>query len=601
MATDPQLSSDATDHDGRRQASGWSGWSGWLVPGWVVLLSMLLLGPALAPGFVLTYDMVFVPRQDLLPASIGLGGGLPRAVPQDAVVAVLTTVIDGAWLQHAVLLAIPILAGMGTARLVRSAGRGAQLVAATLAIWNPFLVERLVQGHWALLLAYAATPWAIASAIRVRTTGAGATALIGWCALGALVPSGGILVVVVAVPLALIGGVADAKRKGALAVSAIAVNLPWILPALLHPDEGSADAAGASVFALRSEGPWGAAVTALGGGGLWNADAVPASRETPISLVLTVLVFAAAIAGWPSLRRMLGRAVAGWWTAIAILGWAMAVASALAPTVWADVITSVPGAGLARDSHKLLAPLVLLIAVTAALGLRRGWQRVSDVTARRSLIVAGVLIPIALLPDAALGVGGRLSAVDYPAQWHQMRQFFADQQESGDVVVLPWSTFRVFDFNAGRTVLDPAPRWLPRTSIAADALPVSRGGGIVVVPGDDPRSGVLGRTLDDGRPLSEVMPELGARWVLVESAQRPEPEPQALAGLEPVWQEGDLAVWELPVATPVDAQPLPSGAWLVIVVDLLVLLGLAMIIVTRLVMVGAGMTRIGSSKRRRRR
>ncbi len=572
----------------------------WIVPGWVVLLSMLLLGPALAPGFVLTYDMVFVPRQDLLPASIGLGGGLPRAVPQDAVVAVLSTVVDGAWLQHAVLLAIPILAGMGTARLVRPAGRGAQLVAATLAIWNPFLVERLVQGHWALLLAYAATPWAIASAIRVRTRGRGVTPLIGWCALGALVPSGGILVAVVAVPIALIGGVADAKRKVVLAVSAVAVNLPWIVPALLHPDAGTADAAGASVFALRSEGPWGAAVTALGGGGLWNADAVPASRETPAAVVLTVLVFAAAIAGWPSLRRMLGRAVAGWWTAIAILGWVMAVVSTLAPTLWASVITSVPGAGLARDSQKLLAPLVLLLAVTAALGLRRGWQRVSDASARRSLIAASVLIPIALLPDAALGVGGRLSAVDYPEQWHQMRQFFADQhQTQGDVVVLPWSTFRVFDFNAGRTVLDPAPRWLPRTSIAADALPVSRGGDIVVISGDDPRSRVLGRTLDEGRPLSEVMPELGARWVLVESAQRPEPEPQALAGLEPVWLEGDLAVWELPGTIPIDSQPLPSGAWLVIMADLIVLLGLVLISGRRLVvMISAGMTRVGSSRRR---
>lgn len=560
------------------------GWIGLIVPAWVLVLTVVLLGPSLAPGFVLSYDMVFVPRQDLLPSSIGLGGGLPRAVPQDAVVAIVTTVIDGAWLQHAVLLAIPILAGSGVARLLRGAGHGAQLVGATLAIWNPFVVERLVQGHWALLLAYAATPWAIAAAIRVRRNGFGAGALIGWCAFGALVPSGGILVAVTALPIAVVGGSARAARKTALTAAAIAVNLPWIVPAVVHARSGAADDVGAEVFALRGEGVWGPAVTALGGGGLWNVGAVPTSRGTAAALVLTLLVLAAAVTGWASLRQMLGRAAAWWWTMIAVTGWVLAVASAIAPAIWANMITTIPGAGLARDAHKLLAPLVLLLAVAAALGLSRGWQRISDPTARRSIIAAGMLIPLGLLPDAALGVSGRLSAVDYPAQWQQMRQFVAQQSDPGDVIVLPWSTFRDFDFNAGRTMLDPAPRWLPRSSIAADFLPVfvaggagpeDRGGDIVIVPGDDPRSRDVGRALAQGRPLAQVMADLGARWVVVEAGQRPEPEPTALAGLDLVWAEQDLAVWKLSDAVPIESRGWPTGAGLVIGIDLAVLVGLA--------------------------
>lgn len=549
---------------------------GLIVPAWVLGVTVLLLGPALAPGFVLSYDMVFVPRQDLLPGSIGLGGGLPRAVPQDAVVAILTTVIDGAWLQHAVLIAIPVLAGCGVARLLRGAGRGAQLVGATLAVWNPFVVERLVQGHWALLLAYAATPWAIEAAIRTRTNGRGSGVLIGWCALGALVPSGGILVAVTAVPIALFGGSANAARKTALAGAAVAVNLPWIIPAVIHAQSGAADDVGAEVFALRAEGVWGPAVTALGGGGLWNSDAVPASRGTIAALALTLLVAAAAVAGWPCLRQMLGRAAAWWWTMIAVTGWAMAVASAVAPAIWANIITTIPGAGLARDAHKLLAPLVLLLAVAAALGLSRGWQRMSDPVAARSIVAAGMLVPLALLPDAALGVSGRLAAVDYPAQWQQMRQFVAQQSEPGDVIVLPWSTFRNFDFNSRRTVLDPAPRWLPRSSVAADFLPVAvAGGDIVIVPGDDPRSRDVGRALAEGRPLAQVMGQLGARWVVVEAGQRPQVESTALMGLTLVWAEEDLAVWKLSETIPIEPRGWPAGAGMVIGVDLAVLLGLA--------------------------
>ena len=54
-------------------------------------IALVVTGPALGPGFVLLRDMVFVPRQDLDLDALGLSGGLPRAVPVDAVTALLTT------------------------------------------------------------------------------------------------------------------------------------------------------------------------------------------------------------------------------------------------------------------------------------------------------------------------------------------------------------------------------------------------------------------------------------------------------------------------------------------------------------------------------
>ncbi len=46
----------------------------------------MVLLPLLGPGYVLHLDMVFVPTQTLLPWNLGIGAGLPRDVPQDAVV-----------------------------------------------------------------------------------------------------------------------------------------------------------------------------------------------------------------------------------------------------------------------------------------------------------------------------------------------------------------------------------------------------------------------------------------------------------------------------------------------------------------------------------
>ena len=45
---------------------------------WPWVLAVLILAPALAPGYVLSYDMVFVPDLALRSDFLGLGTSLPR-------------------------------------------------------------------------------------------------------------------------------------------------------------------------------------------------------------------------------------------------------------------------------------------------------------------------------------------------------------------------------------------------------------------------------------------------------------------------------------------------------------------------------------------
>src|SRR5689334_19797142 len=86
-----------------------------VVPALAALLAgVLALGPALGPGFVLRYDMVFVSG----PPFTWPQGGFPRAVPSDQVVALLAYVVPAAVLQKAILLGIFLLAGTGAAALI---------------------------------------------------------------------------------------------------------------------------------------------------------------------------------------------------------------------------------------------------------------------------------------------------------------------------------------------------------------------------------------------------------------------------------------------------------------------------------------------------
>ena len=61
----------------------------------------------------------------------------------------------------------------------------------TLYVWNPFVAERFHLGAWALLLGYAALPWLVRSALRLRQ-GQGLPGFLLASAACALTASGGI-------------------------------------------------------------------------------------------------------------------------------------------------------------------------------------------------------------------------------------------------------------------------------------------------------------------------------------------------------------------------------------------------------------------------
>src|SRR5262249_8424662 len=74
-----------------------------------LVLGLLALGPGLRRGFLLSYDMVLVPRQPFTPAMFGLAGGAPRAVPSDFAVAVASRLLPADIAPKLVLLLIFVL------------------------------------------------------------------------------------------------------------------------------------------------------------------------------------------------------------------------------------------------------------------------------------------------------------------------------------------------------------------------------------------------------------------------------------------------------------------------------------------------------------
>jgi hypothetical protein len=571
-----------------------------------LVLGLLALGPALGRGFVLSYDMVFVPSPPIGAADLGLAGGPPRAVPSDLVVALVARVIPAEFVQKIILLAIFVLACSGAAALLATwpqrvqggrPGLLAQLVAGVAYVWNPFVAERLIMGQWALLLGYAGLPWVLREIGRddgpIRP-GRLAVALLPAAVGGFAAMS---ISALAAAPAAICGHVAWSARVRRLAVVLgifAVLSLPWLIPAFAVPVH--ADPNGASAFAARADTPFGGIGSLLMLGGIWNAQAVPAGYGGWASTGWLVVVLVA-LAGY--LLAGGRRACPGLGVG-AVAGVAIAAVGLTGPTITLlrDAISFWPGFAILRDGQQFLAPL----ALTVAIGLGAGVSWLADAakagagagakagagapakagaswlagdakagagvsakagagggaltgsgSASGPAVVLGVLAllaPVLLLPGLAWGAAGRLRAVRYPADWMTARQIIDGDRRPGSVLLLPWAQYRRYGWNNGEAVYDPWPRLIARAMIWNDALDV----GNLVVAAESPQARRLGPVISSGRPLTGPLRAAGVRYVLVDAGPllgERGPRLAALArlpGAQVLLASGDLILFRLPSA-----------------------------------------------------
>jgi hypothetical protein len=549
-------------------------WRAWLArpAAWPALaglgLGLLALGPGLGPGYLLSYDMVFVPRMAFSAALIGLTGGPPRAVPSDAVMAVASLAVPADILQKLVLLLIFVLACSGAAvlvsggrppqtppRAIRSgqppAGRrgwlrppaaraarsqadpepaaptasaplAARLAAGVFYAWNPYLAERLLIGQWALLLGYAGLPWVL----RVLCFGPSRTrpgrllsvmipaGIGGFAAMG--------VTALAAVPAALCrgrdAGRPERARRLVTVLAALALlSLVWLIPAFavaVHTDPRGADA-----FAARADTPFGRLGSLLMLSGIWNAQTVPRGYGGGASAIW-LLVVVAALAGYILLARP--RRLAPGLGIAALAGLALAAAGAFAPgrAALRGLISAWPAFAVLRDGQQFLAPLALaeaiglgaLVAWVLA-AAARGRDGASARQAGAALAVMAVLAPVVLLPGLAWGLAGRLRPVSYPADWARARQVIDGDRAPGSVLLLPWAAYRRYPWNGGEAVYDPWTLLLGREVISNDGLQV----GNLVLAQESADSIRLNRIVTTPGPLTLPLRRAGVRYVVVDA------------------------------------------------------------------------------------
>lgn len=539
-------------------------WTGALVG---LLTGLVILGPALRRGYVWSYDMVFVPDLPLSSHTLGTDGSVPRAVPTDAVVALLTKIMPGDVVQSIALLATFVVVGAGCAAWCRTIPAG--VVAAIAATWNPYVVERLVIGHWSFLLGYATLPWVaraardVAGGDRRRVLGLGA-----WLAMASLAGSTSALIAAMTAVIVLLVSRGRAVAivwplllvTGALAV----LNAAWIIPSFTRSGGVPADPAGVDAFAARSDSAFGAFLSLLTLGGIWHEPSWPASRSSVVTVGVALLVVVALLVCvtwwrlWDGLRAL---AVVG------AVGLGIAALASLpgGHQVATWIVTDVPGGGFIRDSQKFVAPLAVFFAVAAGRVTDEVLERrpVPRVTRPLAVMVAAALglAPVATLPDAPASAGGRMGAVEIPRTFLAARDHL-DRAAEGSVAVFPWTLYRRFSWNHDRVSLDPWNRLLDRRVVVNDDLDLSSR----TVRGEDPAAEAVGaELLRGGAQLRRTLTDVGVRWVVLLTDQPKAAEARTLlihdgAVLEKKF--GEVEIYDLGAAA---AVPGPSAPWALVI------------------------------------
>jgi hypothetical protein len=488
-----------------------------------LLLGMLVLGPGLGRGFLLSYDMVAVPRQPFTAAMFGWTGALPRAVPSDAAAAAAAAALPADIAQKLLLLSIFVLACSGMAALLAGEHWLARVAGAVFYAWNPFVAERLIVGQWALLLGYGALPWVLRAVVmpaptRWRWAGRLTLALLP-AAVGGF--SAMCLSALVVVPAAACTAGRTARRRVQSAGTALLIlavlSLPWLIPALARTVHTSP--AGVAAFAARADTPFGTLGSLLMLGGAWNAQAVPTGYGGPRSALWLALALAA-LGGYLALGRKrwpgLGIAVAVG-LAVACIGLTGAGRDLLRAMIgfW-------PGFAVLRDGQQFVAPLALAEAAGAGLAVTRllRFRQPFGMKEMRYLLAAVVLAaPMVLLPGLAWGAAGRFRPVQYPADWLVARGVIDGDRAPGSALLLPWAAYRRFGWNNGEAVLDPWPRLLSRQVIWNDGVQV----GPAIIPPEDPRALALNGVISSGALLTRRLQAAGVRYVIVDAGFRPAP------------------------------------------------------------------------------
>lgn len=494
-------------------------------------LSFVVLLPLLAPGYILTLDLVFTPY-------FSWPTELTNTYPLQVLLWLVHWILPGDVIEKIILFFILLFSGVSMHRLMRridakdmislDTWRLAAYFAGIFYMINPFTYSRFMAGQWMVLLGYALVPFFIGALwellVRPSWRSALAVALWAFCIVTVSLHHTGIILVLGVLAFAS-GAVAYRPRKEhvrrvirftLLSVCCLtALSLFWLVPAILGRGTighavMSFDQAHFTAFATGARGALGAIGEVIRLQGFWAESRllyVLPQAVVPAWGLIFLFVWAAATVG----------GVKAWHRHKAIVLFSagcIGVGVILSATPLLSLIgQSVPFAAGYREPHKFASLIVLgyaaLGAVGAALIAERVRRRLGALGGQAAIIVF-LFLPLAITPTMLWGFAGQLSPQTYPSEWFETNRFLKEVAKNDRVLFLPWHQYTTYDFS-GRLIANPGEKFFEVPVIASDEpefrdVPPT-------IPNEEKRS--ITSALHHPGKLSGVLTQRGIGYILL--------------------------------------------------------------------------------------
>ncbi len=448
------------------------------------VLALAVMLPMLAPGFILTLDMVFTPE-------LRMPGEMSSSYLFHAALHYLNFVLPADVIQKIMLFAILVLSGFGMHLLVRHIQNSKDL-ANEFALWgayiagafymvNPFTYSRFMAGQYAVLLGYALLPFLVKAVLEFFAVPTLKRSLvIGlWLTVIGIVSVHTLGLAAVLITSALAVCAWRSRHNSSITLSAINYGLVglgvfvaasgyWIFPLIGgHSNQGMA----VSQFSVSDQQAFATSGGDLAGQfgnllqlqGFWAESEglylLPQEQLPGWALVVLLVWILVGI----GLRRV--------WRehrAIALLF----VASGLGGIILAIVGTSGIGALAGfREPQKFAGLLALAYAVFAGFGTVGvlAWARKKGDALFAGAATLALLLPVLFTPVMFWGFSNQLSARQYPADWYQINEYLDRDTDDFRVLALPWHLYQHYQF-AGRVIADPTEKFFDKPIIASNEL-----------------------------------------------------------------------------------------------------------------------------------
>jgi hypothetical protein len=499
-----------------------------------LLLALLILGPLLAPGYVLSLDMIFTPHMSSTMQFYGLTESLSASLP-------MSLLLDGfsfipMWLiQKLILIGIIFLSAVGMYRLMPSSSKFGRYFAAFLYAVNPFVYVRFLAGHWALLLGYALLPFALKYFISMlenppvkaylsKTTFVCLFfyTVVGIFDLHMLFILLGLSLILLVIRLVIERK--DARRIRAIITSVVilsvfyvAVNAFWLFPVATTQGTYLQSIGTSDLYAYApvGTGGFGAAFSLASMYGFWRGGYSYTMDFLPGWYLIFAAILFLAILGFLFHYRdkKLGWTVVGIGIgAVVAFVFALGVSSSLTEPFSRWLFDTLPFMRGFRDSQKFVAVLVLAYSFLGGLGVDRLFSRTETAKTwikktnqvRRETVKAILLVIILTLPflysiTMFWGFGGQLNVTDYPSDWYETNNYFEEHPGDYAVLFLPWHMYMDFSF-AGRRLANPAASFFTPQVIQGEN--VEMGG--VYSESNSPSQAYVQFLIDNGEKISNM-------------------------------------------------------------------------------------------------